>query len=81
MATEVNYCAEPVMRDYPSTPNGVLSVGTYFMAVDVLGRSVRRRVSLGRVWGTDLESAKSMAVAVRNNNPEIDVRVNFSMEL
>lgn len=79
--------AEPVKRtrkvsgDTLRNSDGVMRAYTYVEATDIFGRMIRRRVSLGTDWNTELESARNTIERVRANNQGLVVCGDFRVNL
>lgn len=61
--------------------DGVLKAYTYINVVDIMGRSTRRRVSLGMDWNTPLETARDTMERTRANNPNLELHGEFKINL
>jgi hypothetical protein len=83
MSTKV---ARPVSDDVFSTGTtgvggGVLRAHTRIGIIDIFGRQINRRVSLGTDWNISLETAQNLVQAARVNNPDIEVSADFRINL
>lgn len=61
--------------------DGVMRAYTYVYATDIMGRHVRRRVSLGTVWNTELENARNTMQTVRDNNRGLEILGDYRVNL
>ena len=70
-------------RDTPKVRNsdGVMRAYTYVEMTDINGRSIRRRVSLGVDWNTELETARDTMERTRANNPSLRIEGDFRINL
>ena len=70
---------------YPTEVNprreGNLAAYTRVAVVDIFGRTRCPRVSLGRQYGIDLDSAKLMVEDARKANPKVNIEASFTMPL
>ena len=64
-----------------SENQGVLRAYTYVIATDIMGKRIRRRVSLGTDWCAELQSAKDTMERVRSNNRELEISGEFKINL
>ena len=70
-------CNESKVRN----TDGVMRAYTYVEMTDINGRHIRRRVSLGVDWNTELETARDTIYSTRANNPGIRVEGDFRVNL
>ena len=70
---------------YPTEVNprceGNLSAYTRVPVVDIFGRTRCPRVSLGRQYGIDLDTAKLMVEDARKANPKMGIEASFTLHL
>lgn len=69
------------MRNSEINQYGILRAYTYVMAVDINGNNIRRRVSLGTDFCTELETAKDTVERVRSNNQNMNVEAQLLINL
>jgi len=80
MTTKVARSVSPV-SGYSLGDAGHLRTHTRVHAVDIFGRSITRRVSLGTDWNTTLETARETVQKVRENNPGIEINADYRIAL
>lgn len=60
---------------------GQLRTSTRVSVVDIFGRSITRKVSLGSDYNTSLGTAKDTVQKVRENNPGIEITAEYRVSL
>lgn len=80
MADKVARRVYPV-SDYSLGDAGQMRASTRVSAVDIFGRSITRRVSLGTDWNTSLDTARDTVQKVRENNPGIEINAEYRVSL
>lgn len=61
--------------------NGSVKATAYVMVVDFTGTTLRRSVSIGREYNVNCKTAKSMANDIRERNPGLQMRVQYTEEM
>lgn len=61
--------------------NGSVKATAYVMVVDFAGNTRRRSVNIGREYNVSREAAKSMANNIREGNPDLQMRVQYTEEM
>ena len=64
-----------------SNNQGTLRVYTYVTVTDIHGNEIRRKVSLGTNWVTELEPARDTMERVRADNRNLQVFGEFKIKL
>lgn len=61
--------------------NGSVKATAYVMVVDFAGNTRRRSVSIEREYNVSRGTAKEMANKIRENNPDLGMRVQYTEEM
>lgn len=61
--------------------NGSVKATAYVMVIDFAGNIRRRSVSIGREYSVSREAAKNMANNIREGNPDLQMRVQYTKEM
>lgn len=77
----MNDTVETLAESRVSNKQGILRAYTYVLATDINGNKIRRRVSLGTDWCTELETARDTVERVRDNNQSLRVEAEFKINL